>query len=188
MQKYKFALVALGGNLPTEAGDPAELLRAALRDMAAAGCVLVAISRFFATPAYPPGSGPDFVNAAAVVSSDRAPGALLDLLHEIEARHGRERLQRWGARTLDLDLLAVGDTVLPDAQTQDHWRALAPEAQQALAPDRLILPHPRLQDRGFVLVPLMDVAPLWTHPRTGNTVAAMVQALPEEDKAAIRPL
>ncbi|MCV2869433.1 2-amino-4-hydroxy-6-hydroxymethyldihydropteridine diphosphokinase [Defluviimonas sp. WL0002] len=188
IQKDNNALIALGGNLPTRSGDSAELLRAALADLAAAGCALRAVSRFFATPAYPAGSGPDFVNAAAVISTDLAPRDLLELLHVIEARHGRERQQRWGARTLDLDLLAVGDLVLPDSATQDEWRALSPERQREVAPDRLILPHPRLQDRGFVLVPLLDVAPLWRHPRTGNSVEAMVRALPEDDKAAIRPI
>ena len=98
------------------------------------------------------------------------------------------REQRWGMRTLDIDLLALGDSVLPDAQTQDAWRDLAPETQARLAPDRLILPHPRLQDRAFVLVPLADVAPDWRHPRLGLTVRQMLEALPAADREAVKPL
>ena len=91
-------------------------------------------------------------------------------------------------RTLDLDLLAWGDSVLPDSATQDSWRALPPEAQVRAVPDGLILPHPRLQDRAFVLVPLADVAPDWVHPRTGLTVRQMLAALPAADRDAVKPL
>ncbi len=188
VQKDRTALVALGGNLGPGTGRTADVLRLALADLAAAAGRLVAVSRFFSTPAFPPGSGPDYVNAATALSTSLDPEALLAALHAIEARHGRERTARWAARTLDLDLLAMGDAVLPDATTQDRWSALDPALQREVAPDRLILPHPRLQDRGFVLVPLMDVAPLWRHPRTGKTVAEMTAALPEADKAGIRPL
>ena len=95
---------------------------------------------------------------------------------------------RWGMRTLDLDLLALGDSVLPDVETQDQWRELSPDMQARTAPDRLILPHPRLQDRAFVLVPLADVAQDWKHPRTGLSVAQMLAALPPADVAEVKPL
>ena len=81
----------------------------------------------------------------------------------------------------------MGDLVLPDAQTHRRWRELAPEDQARQAPDQLILPHPRLQDRAFVLVPLADVAPDWRHPLSGLSVDQMLQALPAEDVAAVVP-
>lgn len=99
---------------------------------------------------------------------------------------GRERGTRWGQRTLDLDLLAMGDLVLPDAQVYAHWRDLPLEDQARRAPEQLILPHPRLQDRAFVLVPLSDVAPDWRHPVLGRTVLEMRDALSPEALAEVR--
>ncbi len=110
---------------------------------------------------------------------------VLATLHAVEARFGRERVTRWGGRTLDLDLLAMGTQVLPDAATQVAWRDLPPEDQARQAPDRLILPHPRMQDRGFVLVPLADVAPDWLHPLLGQNVRQMLARLPAGDLADI---
>lgn len=128
------------------------------------------------------------MNAALAVSTLLEPQALLDLLHKIEAEAGRVREVRWGARTLDLDLIAVDGVILPDAARQREWRALPPERQGKIAPDRLILPHPRLQDRAFVLIPLADICPGWHHPATGESLRDMLAALPEADKAAIQPV
>ena len=182
-------LIALGGNLPSRSGEPALTLRAALEDLRAAGVRIVAVSCFYHTPCFPAGAGPDYVNAAARLGSDLDPAAFLALLHGIEAAHGRARdvpqAGRWGMRTLDLDLLAAGDLVLPDAATQAEWRDLPPDQQARATPDRLILPHPRMQDRAFVLVPLADVAPDWVHPLTGRSVARMCADLPAAERAAV---
>lgn len=183
-------LVAFGANLPLDGQAPAETIAQALQALQSEGLALVAVSRLYLSPAFPAGAGPDYVNGAIEVSgaATHDVAALLALLHRVEARFGRERRQRWGQRTLDLDLLAAGESVLPNAATQDRWRHLAPEVQQTEAPDRLILPHPRLQDRAFVLVPLADIAPVWRHPRLGLTVQDMLAALPEADRAALVPL
>ena len=188
MRKVQPALVALGANLPLSGMNPPEILRAALQMLAGPDVVVAAHSRLFASPCFPPGAGPDYVNAAARLETSLAPLALLQRLHEVEAAFGRERVQRWGQRTLDLDLLAYGDLVLPDAATHDQWRSLPAKAQARLAPDQLILPHPRLQDRAFVLVPLAEVAPDWRHPRLGLTVLQMLNRLNPADIAAVTPL
>lgn len=188
MRQTRDILVAFGANLQRDGRPPAATVRAAVAALPEAGLAIRRMSRLYASPAFPPGAGPDYVNAAAVVETDLPADAILAVLHRIEARFGRERGQRWGERVLDLDLLADGAAVLPDAATQDRWRGLALEAQKRRAPEQLILPHPRLQDRAFVLVPLAEVAPGWRHPRIGLTVAEMLAGLDPADVSSVTPL
>lgn len=182
------ALIALGANLPGAEGPPEATLRAALSALQQAGVRLHRVSRFYRTPCFPAGAGPDYVNAAAVIDTGLAPGALLQLLHATEASFGRARETRWGMRTLDLDLLALGTAVLPDLATWRHWQGLPAEAQRLHAPQELILPHPRMHERAFVLVPLAEIAPDWRHPVLSLTVAGMCENLPLVDRIAVKPL
>ncbi|NBE06843.1 2-amino-4-hydroxy-6-hydroxymethyldihydropteridine diphosphokinase [Paragemmobacter ruber] len=182
-------LIALGANLPHDDQSPLQTLRLALRDLTDAFGT-PQTSRIYETPCFPAGAGPDYVNAAiaAPLPGDLTPDQVLARLHAIEERYGRRRETRWGMRTLDLDLVAFGTAVLPDRATWQHWADLPADDQRRLAPDQLILPHPRLQDRAFVLVPLCDVAPNWVHPVTGRSIAQMTAALPAADRAEPRPL
>ncbi len=188
MRKVQHALVAFGANLQLSGKKLPETVLSGAKALATTDLALLRMSRLFTSPCFPAGAGPDYVNAAALIATSMAPFDLLAHLHRIEADFGRDRVVRWGQRTLDIDLLAYGDLVLPDAATQDHWRGLAPKEQARIAPDTLILPHPRLQDRAFVLVPLADVAPDWRHPRLGLTVAEMLDGLDSADIAAVTPL
>jgi 2-amino-4-hydroxy-6-hydroxymethyldihydropteridine diphosphokinase len=180
-------LIALGANLPSAVGGPLDTLEAALAALAANGVTVTAASPWYRTPAYPPGSGPDYVNGAAVVATGLDPLALLARLHAVEEALGRRRGTRWGPRVCDLDLLAAGAAILPDAATAWAWMRRKGDDRMAL-PDRLVLPHPRLQERGFVLRPLADVAPDWRHPLLGATVREMLAALPPEALEGVEPL
>ncbi len=183
------ALVSIGANIPLPGRSLTETVEWALQTVAQVeGLALGPRSRLFRTPAYPPGSGPDFINAAAILETSLDPQSVLAALHEAEEALGRVRPARWAPRVCDLDLIAIGSTVLPDRRTLDRWMALDLGKAQMVAPPQLILPHPRMHERGFVLVPLADIAPQWRHPATGRTVAQMVAALPPEVLAEIQPI
>jgi len=181
-------LIALGSNVAAPGLPPEATLAGALAALDDESLRITAISRFYRTPFLPAGTAPDVVNAVAAIRTALDPAALLARLHEVEAAFGRTRTRRWAARRLDLDLLDLGGGVLPDAATQERWRRLAPHLQAGRAPDELILPHPRLQDRAFVLVPLAEIAPGWRHPSLGRTAREMLDALPEAEKAQILPI
>jgi 2-amino-4-hydroxy-6-hydroxymethyldihydropteridine diphosphokinase len=147
-------LIGIGANLPGPDGAaPLETCRrAAARLDALPGLRLRALSRWYLSEPIPPSGQPPYVNAVGVLQVELPhvepePGVLLATLQVLEAAAGRARGERDAARTLDLDLIAMG------------------EAGQTIrtAPDP-ILPHPRAHLRAFVLVPLLDVAPSWVHP------------------------
>lgn len=181
-------LVAVGGNLTNDIGDVKAIVSRSVVELSRKGAVIRAVSRFFSTPAFPRGSGPDFINLAVCAAWACSPEDALALLHDIETDLGRVRTQRWGPRTIDLDLIAAGDAVRPDADIQRAWAALPAGEQLSQAPDDLVLPHPRMQDRAFVLVPLRDIAPDWRHPLTGLTVDQMAAALDPSEIAEIKPI
>lgn len=181
-------LIALGANMGGSPQKDEQVINIALGMIAQAGIKATMTSGLWKTPAFPPGSGADFVNACARLETTLDPAALLQVLHGIEAALGRERAQRWGARVIDIDLLAAGAQILPDRETLEHWMNLPPADQQRLAPDRLILPHPRLHERAFVLVPLAEIAPDWEHPVLKKTVRALRDALGPAELARIRPI
>ncbi|MGP9789443.1 2-amino-4-hydroxy-6-hydroxymethyldihydropteridine diphosphokinase [Roseinatronobacter sp. NSM] len=178
-------LIALGSNLAGHSDSPIVQLDKAIREIARKSVTIMERSPYYRTPCFPAGAGPDFVNAAIVCECDLAPRALLDVLHGIEQAAGRERTGRWSARVLDLDLLAMGGAILPDVGTFRYWSELAPAQQMQQTPPELILPHPRLQDRAFVLQPLLDIAPDWVHPDTGLSVRDMHAALDRRELAQI---
>jgi len=124
------------------------------------GIKIQSISSFYETPAWPDPGQPAFVNAVAAVETRLQPVELLTLLHAVETDFGRLRSAPNAPRVLDLDLLDHGGTVMTDGVT---------------------LPHPRMTERSFVLVPLAEIAPGWRHPVSGAGVADLLAALPDRD-------
>lgn len=185
---HHYCLIAMGANLPSATGTALETLKKSLELFPLESLQIFRISKWFSTPAFPIDSGPDFVNAAVMVKTQLSPAEVLEALHRIEAAMGRTRDNRWEPRLCDLDLLAYDDDISPDLETYQQWKALDLTSQQTRTPDQLILPHPRLQDRSFVLVPLNDIAPDWRHPVTGITVSEMLAALPSADLAEIKEI
>ena len=149
-------LIALGANLASAAGSPEETLQAALASLDAKGITVERQSGFYASEAWPNPADPPFVNAVASVRTKLSPTELLHTLHDVEAQFGRKRGTKNAPRTLDLDLLDYDHRIEHDD----------PE-----------LPHPRMQERAFVLVPLRDVAPDWRHPESGRSVDELIAAL-----------
>ena len=154
-------LIAIGANLPGPDGAPPLLTcrRAAAALDALPGLRLAALSRWHTTAPDPPSEQPPYVNAVALLRGTIDPAALLAALQAIETAAGRRRSVPNAARTLDLDIVAMGGLV----------RA---------APDP-VLPHPRAHLRSFVLRPLAEVAPTWMHPVLGQPVSALIAALAE---------
>ena len=155
-------LIALGANLLSPAGPPRATLEEALLELQRRNISVLAISNFYKSRAWPDARDPSFINAVAQIEAKRTPRQLLALMREIEIMFGRTITRRNAPRTLDLDLLDYNGLV------------------EAGAP---ILPHPRLQERAFVLVPLLDVAPDWRHPVSGLSVNTLIAALPRKAAA-----
>ncbi|MBV7256846.1 2-amino-4-hydroxy-6-hydroxymethyldihydropteridine diphosphokinase [Pacificimonas sp. WHA3] len=150
-------VIALGSNRAHgRHGAPRRVVAAALRALADAGIAVERRSRIHTTAPLGP-SQRRYANAVAAVATDLPPGALLGLLHDIEDDFGRRRQRRWGARVLDLDLIAYHDRVRGGPG--------------------LYLPHPAMHLRRFVLAPMMEVAPTWRHPILGLTVRQMYARL-----------
>lgn len=184
---YTKAWVLLGSNATFALKESAKLVRDALGCFSERGLRITSLSRYYSTACFPAGAGPDFINVAAELEVDEPAEVVLQKLHDIEDEFGRERPSRWAQRTLDIDLIAYGDCITPDRETFEHWMNLPLDEQMKHAPDQLILPHPRVQDRGFALIPLSDVAPDWRHPVLGKSIKEMADALSEEAKKEVSP-
>src|SRR3954470_3917354 len=157
------AVLSLGANL----GDRAGTLRAALSALQDDG--LVARSVLYETPPWGPVEQPPYLNAVAIVRGDRDARGWLAVAHELEQAAGRTREVRWGARTLDVDVVTV---------TEDDGTPVLSDDPE------LTLPHPRAHERAFVLVPWATLEPGAALPGHGR-VTDLVQALPADDVAAV---
>jgi 2-amino-4-hydroxy-6-hydroxymethyldihydropteridine diphosphokinase len=153
-------LIGLGGNLDGPWGTPRETVMRAFAALDHGPIRLHAASSLIVTPPFGRRNQPDFVNAAARIETHLSPDALLRRLHMIEHQAGRARRLRWGPRTLDLDLL-------------DYHGLIRPKRTLSIKP--LVLPHPGIAERLFVLEPLAEIEPSWRHPLTHERAAFMIR-------------
>lgn len=149
------AYIGLGSNLD----DPDDQVRSACAELAATDDIqLVTVSSLYRSAPLGPADQPDYANAVAEIATSLTAEALLDALQHIENCHGRRRgAARWGPRTLDLDILLFGENIINTK--------------------RLIIPHPGLYERAFVLYPLQEIAPALVVPGRGP-LAQLLQACP----------
>lgn len=152
-------VVGIGSNLPAPGlVSAADTVGAALAELPCRGIAILRASRWYLSEPVPPSDQPWYVNGVAIVAVDFGPIALLDALQAVESTFGRTRGLPNAARALDLDLLDYDGLQCASA--------------------RLVLPHPRLHERRFVLAPLAEIAPEWRHPRLGLDAAEMLRRLP----------
>jgi len=159
------AYIGLGANL----GEPRRQLEEALALLAQAEEIeVVRVSRFYLNPPLGPPEQPWYVNAVAQARTRLAPEDLLRVLRRVEETLGRVRGERWGPRLIDLDLLLYGGEVVSAGE--------------------LVVPHPELHRRAFVLVPLAEIAPEAWHPVLQKTAAELLAELAPRDREALQPL
>lgn len=151
--------IAIGSNL----GDSLGACRRAIRAIASAPQNrLIRCSPFYRTEPVGKKEQNWFINGVIALKTSLPPRELMQFLLGLEKKMGRVRRERWGPRVIDLDLLSYGDLVLEEAD--------------------LRIPHPRLHERRFVLVPLRDIAPNWVHPLLNQTIAQMLGSLKKEEE------
>jgi 2-amino-4-hydroxy-6-hydroxymethyldihydropteridine diphosphokinase len=156
-------LIGIGGNLDSPRfGQPRHTLLAALAALEAEGVGIRACSAWYCSEPVPRSNQPWFVNAVASLTTELGANELLALLQTIETRFGRVRGKPNAPRTVDLDLL-------------DHNGQIIEAAS-------LVLPHPRLHQRRFVLVPLAEIAPRWRHPQSGLTAEQLLAKIADDQR------
>jgi 2-amino-4-hydroxy-6-hydroxymethyldihydropteridine diphosphokinase len=163
-------IISLGSNVTSRWGNSETTVLQALRELQSEGIGVLRSSRLYRTKPYGLTHQPNFTNAIALIHTSRSPNALLAILKRIEARAGRRSSSpRWGPRALDLDIVDYNRRILncPKCNMQvfiSHKRSL-------------ILPHPEVASRPFVLEPLHEIAPNWHHPISGLTAMQLLKRL-----------
>lgn len=157
-------LIGLGSNMTGPWGNPRDCVGRALTALDKQPLKLLKASTLIETTPFGNQDQASYINAVARIETRLRPLDLLHVLRTIERAAGRERRERWGERTLDLDILDYNGVVVEDGVEQS-------------ADAELVLPHPAIAEREFVLAPISEIAPRWKHPITGLTARAMRVAL-----------
>lgn len=155
--------IALGANLPSRFGTPSETLAKACAVLSDRGLRILDQSRIWLTAPVPVSDQPWYHNSVISVETDLSPRDLLNLLLSVEHEFGRVRIMQNEARVLDLDIISYDDLIVSE--------------------DSLIIPHPRMHQRGFVLYPLRDITNNWVHPLLNHSIDDLVANLPSDQVA-----
>jgi 2-amino-4-hydroxy-6-hydroxymethyldihydropteridine diphosphokinase len=167
-------LLGLGANLAGPWGAPSKALVHATKELSAAGILITRCSSLYSTDPVGPGRQARYVNAVVAAEGNISPAALLRLVKRIERRAGRRLGRHWGPRPLDIDILDIGGRRLgwPDRRVVGQ----------------LILPHPEMHKRAFVLAPLREIAPFWRHPRLGVGSTTLLARLKPAERTQARQI
>lgn len=164
-------LIGLGANLPTpEYGLPRATLGAALETISAHGISIDKRAPWYKSAPVPVSDQPWYVNGVCEIVTDLSAQKVVDCLLGVEQQFGRQRSVQNAARILDLDLLVYNDLVVTGRD-----------------PSELSVPHPRMSERAFVLLPLNDIAPNWCDPVSGKTITELIKKLPENQQTVGMP-
>jgi 2-amino-4-hydroxy-6-hydroxymethyldihydropteridine diphosphokinase len=155
-------LVALGSNINGPWGSPRQAVLNAIETLDQWPVHVMKASKLMETAPYGNPNQPDFVNAVVEIRTALSPDSLIRRLHMIEKTAGRIRGRRWGPRTLDLDIIDYHGLI---------------RIQHGHVQKKLVLPHPGIAQRSFVLEPILEIAPLWKHPLTRQSAKVMIQKL-----------
>ncbi len=158
-------LIGFSANLPGRFGGPEETIRAAALEMTRRDLRVQKMSRIWVTAPVPISDQPWYNNAVAAIETVHEPRMVFNIIKGIEQDFGRETRERNAARVIDLDLVSYNNLVMNDSD--------------------LIIPHPRMHERAFVLCPLKDVAPDWRHPVTGQSIDEMIKSVPADQVVKI---
>ncbi|MFP6713108.1 MAG: 2-amino-4-hydroxy-6-hydroxymethyldihydropteridine diphosphokinase [Rhodospirillales bacterium] len=154
--------IGIGSNLPSEKfGAPQAVCEAAVNHLAQNDIEVLRRSSWYETAPIPASQQPNYVNGVVSIGTNLDSLKLLDLLLDVESRMGRERYFSNAARIIDLDLLAYNDEIVDT--------------------ERLCLPHPRLEDRAFVVQPILEIAPDWQHPHSRRSIQEILENLSEQE-------
>jgi len=166
-------LLGLGANLAGAWGVPRATLARAVRELSAAGLVVVRSSSLYATAPVGVGRQPRYLNAVVAVEASVAPSELLRIVKRIERGAGRRLGRHWGPRPLDIDVLSHGKLRIGKPLGRRRSGAL-------------LLPHPEIHKRAFVLLPLLEIAPSWRHPQLGVGAATLLARLGGRHRSQVR--
>lgn len=175
MTPARTILLGLGSNLAGPWGSPRAILARALCELTAAGLRILGFSSLYATTPVGLGRQSTYLNAVVMAEASMAPGALLRTLKRIERKAGRRLGRHWGPRQLDIDILDFGGRQIGNPRGRRRR-------------GQLLLPHPEVHKRPFVLLPLREVAPSWRHPRLGLPLSTLLAQLGPRDRAGVRRL